>query len=239
TLLLLNGGLRIAETAFAYIRLCEPYYRVIVPTYPPIWDIDALTDGIIAILDMEGVQDFMVLGQSYGGMVAQVMIQRFPGRVSKCVLSSTGPLSAPLVQRVMLRFFLAVIPILPEKIVKNIYKKSLWQVLSIPETDLPFWKPFLDEIFDNRLTKDDVLSHFRTGADTLRKYGVGMQEPWRGEVLVIGGDKDPVSTDGDRRAMLNYYPQAKLIVIQGAGHTMAMHKPGEFIKHIRQFFDEL
>lgn len=237
TLLLLNGGLRIAETAFAYIELFEPYYRLIVPTYPPLWDIDELTDGIISILDLEGKQDFFVLGQSYGGMVAQVMLQRFPGRVTKCVLSSTGPLSATLVQKVLLHFFLAVIPALPEGAVKNLYKKSLLQVLSIPEERQSFWKAFLDETFDKRLTKDDVLSHFRTGADTITKYAFGMQNPWCGAALVIGGDKDPVSTDGDRRAMLEYYPHAKLKVIQGAGHTLAMQKPDIFLKAVIEFFN--
>ena len=106
TLLLLNGGLRVAETAFACIELFEPHYHVIVPTYPPLWSIDDLTNGILAILDAEQAQDVLILGQSYGGMVAQVMVQRFPARVRKLVLSSTGPLSPPGIQRIILKLVL-------------------------------------------------------------------------------------------------------------------------------------
>lgn len=235
TLLILNGGLRIAETAFAYIELFEPYYRVIVPTYPPIWSIDELTNGIINILDMKGEQEVLALGQSYGGMVAQVLVQRFPQRISKLVISGAGPLVAPIIQRVILNLLLALIPILPEKTVKSIYKNSLRRVISIPEESQSFWRSYLDEIFNKRLSKGDVLSHFRTGADTLKKYAFGMNEPWTGNVLVIGGEKDPVSTDGDRKAILEYYPHVKLKVIQGAGHTIAMQKPGEFFECIQKF----
>lgn len=236
TLLLLNGGLRVAETAFTYIELFEPHYRVIVPTYPPLCDIDDLTNGVRAILDEEQVDEFLLLGQSYGGIVAQVMVQRFPDRIKKLVLSSTGPLSAPIIQRVVLKTILAVAPLLPENLIKNLYKKSLFQILSISDDRLDFWKEYLDHIFDQNLTKTDVLGHFRTGADTLERYAYGMNQPWPGEVLVIGGENDPVSSEDDRNKISAYYPSTELKMILGAGHTIAMEKPDKYVKTIRDFF---
>jgi pimeloyl-ACP methyl ester carboxylesterase len=237
TLLLLNGGLRVAETAFSYIELFEPTYRIIVPTYPPLWSVDNLTDGIVAILDVEQVQDVLVLGQSYGGMVAQVLVQRFPTRIKKLVLSSTGPLSAPTIQRLVLRLILALAPLLPERAIKAVYKKSLLQILSIPDAQRDFWVAYLDEIFDLQLTNADVLSHFRTGADTLEKYAFGMADPWPGEVLVIGGENDPVSSEDDRNKIVAYYPRARLSIVSGAGHTVAMQKPGEYAQIVNGFFE--
>jgi pimeloyl-ACP methyl ester carboxylesterase len=237
-LLLLNGGLRIAETAFAYVELFESDCRVLVPTYPPLRSVDDLTDGIVAILDAEHVQDELLLGQSYGGMVAQVMVQRFPKRVTKLVLSGAGPLSPPKAQRAILKLILAVAPLLPEKTVKNVYKKSISQVLSIPGDRRDFWQAYLDHLFDERLTKADVLSHFRTGEDTLDKYAYGMQDPWPGDVLVLGGENDPVSSDQDRSEIVAYYPNTTLKVIGGAGHTIAMQRPDEFAKSIKSFFDD-
>lgn len=239
TLLLLNGGLRIAETAFTYIDLFEPFYRVIVPTYPPLWSIDDLTDGIVSILDTEQAQEVLILGQSYGGMVAQVMVQRFPSRVKKVVLSSTGPLSAPAIQRVMLKIILAIVPLLPGGMVKTIYKKSISQILSIPADRQDFWREYLDRIFDVRLSKADVLSHFRTGADALDKYAFGTNEPWAGPILIIGGENDPVSSDEDRGKIAAYYPNTSLSIVGGAGHTIAMEKPEEYGEIVRRFFDDL
>jgi pimeloyl-ACP methyl ester carboxylesterase len=240
TLLLLNGGLRIAETAFAYVQLFEPTYRVIVPTYPPLWDIDEIVDGIAAILEQEHVQDVLVLGQSYGGMVAQVMVQRYPTRVKKLVLSSTGPLLAPRLQRVVLMLILVIAPFLPGRIMKNIYKKSISQILSVSESQRDFWQAYLDQIFEERLSKADVLSHFRTGKDTLKKYGYDRADadPWPGEVLVIGGENDPVSTETDRKKIVAFYPNARLEIVSGAGHAIVLSKPDEYAASIKAFFDE-
>lgn len=239
TLLFLNGGLRIAETAFTYVQLFEPTYRIIVPTYPPLWDIDEIVEGIVAILEQEKVQDVFVVGQSYGGMVAQVMVQRYPTRIKKLVLSSTGPLSAPRLQRMVLAFILAIAPILSDRTVKNFYKKSIFQVLSVPDSQRDFWRTYLDQIFEDGLSKADVLSHFRTGEDTLKKYGydrVGAN-PWSGEVLVIGGEDDPVSSETDRNKMVAFYPNTRLEIVSGAGHAIVLSKPNEYVASIKAFFD--
>jgi len=239
-LLFLNGGLRIAETAFAYVQLFEPHYRVVVPTYPSLWDIDEIVDGIVAILEQEEIQEVFVLGQSYGGMVAQVMVQRYPTRINKLVLSSTGPLSAPRIQRMVLSLILAFAPMLPNRMVKNLYKKSILQILSVPESKQGFWKAYLDEIFEDRLSKADVLSHFRTGEDSLKKYGynrAGIYH-WSREVLVIGGEDDPVSSEEDRNTIIAFYPNTTLEVVSYAGHAVVLSQPDEYLARVKGFFDE-
>jgi pimeloyl-ACP methyl ester carboxylesterase len=198
---------------------------------------DELLDGIGAILDAEGARAVLVLGQSYGGQVAQALVQRCPSCVTKLVLSSTGPLAASALQRAILRILLALLPLLPEKTVLALYKKSLLGILSMPDERRAFWQAYLDHIFETRLAKGDVLSHFRTGADALAKYAYGKRDPWPGEVLVLGGEKDAVSSERDRAQVLDYYPNARLAVLPGAGHTPAMEKPGEFAAAVREFFD--
>ena len=136
-----------------------------------------------------------------------------------------------------MKFILALLPLLPENTIKTIYKKSLVRILSIPDHQRAFWKDYLDEIFDLYLCKADVLSHFRTGADTLDKYAFGIQQPWPGDVLVIGGENDPVSSDADRRGMIDHYPNARMNVIPSAGHTPVMEKPDEYLAAVRAFFD--
>jgi pimeloyl-ACP methyl ester carboxylesterase len=107
----------------------------------------------------------------------------------------------------------------------------------MPDEQREFWKHYLDHVFDLYLSKADVLSHFRTGADTLKKYTFGIKEPWPGDVLVIGGENDPVSSDADRNDMVAYYPNASLKIIPGAGHTVAMEKPDEYAQSVTGFFD--
>jgi hypothetical protein len=65
-LLVLSGGLRVAEATFGLIQMFEDTCRVIAPTYPPLNTMGEIVDGIAAILDAEQVSDVFVLGQSYG-----------------------------------------------------------------------------------------------------------------------------------------------------------------------------
>jgi pimeloyl-ACP methyl ester carboxylesterase len=238
-ILLLHGGLRIAETAFAYIELFEGDYRVIAPTYPPLSNIDELTDGLAGLLDAEGLDRVLVLTQSYGGMVGQVFAQRFPGRVRKLALGGTGPLGGNPIQEFVLKIMLILAPRLSERRLKAIYRWGIDRVLALPEGDKLSWEAYLDEIFNQRLTGEHVLSHFRTSADTLEKYAFGRigSSCYQGPVLIISGGNDPVVSQADREALERFYPQAKCVIISGAGHTLAMAAPGDYHAAVNSFFE--
>jgi pimeloyl-ACP methyl ester carboxylesterase len=236
-LLVLPGGLRIAEHAFGYIELFESIYRVITPTYPHLNSIDEVTDGVIAILDAESAQSVYVLGQSAGGVVAQVLVQRFPSRVKKLILSSTSPLKMPKWKTAFLWICNTVIPLLPKEMATNLYKNMIGQVMDIPKIQMAFWETYLSELFSKRLTKADVISHFRTGKDAIQKYGYDKPgvEAWSSEVLILGGEKDPVSTESDRKVMAAFYPHSKVYVIQGTGHTPAISEPDKYAEIVNHF----
>jgi len=240
TLLLLTGGLRIAETARAYIQMFEDAYRVIAPTYPPLRTMDGIVDGVAAILDAEQVREAFVLGQSYGGAVAQVFVRRHPSRVRKLVLSGTVPLTASRAKEVLLGLLLAIAALLPERMVMSVYKGIVSPLITVQESERAFWDAYLDELFERRLTKADALSHLRTLQNAAKKYAYAQGEKcsWGGGVLVIGGDNDPASTEKSRRKMLEIYPQAQIHIIAGGGHTVAMSEPREYAVAVKGFLDK-
>jgi len=170
TLLLLPGGLRRAETAFPQIRMFEGTHRLITPGYPPATKIDQIVAGVVGILDREGVRRASVLGQSYGGMVAQVLIRSHPERVERLVLSSSGPLRGSRGMTTLLSVLTALAAVLPGPAVKGFYQWSLRRILSVPESESRFWRVYLEELFSLHLSKPDVLSHFLTGQDVLRRH---------------------------------------------------------------------
>ena len=59
-ILFLNGGLRIAESAYQYIKIFCGDYRVIVPTYPPIHNVDDIVIGINEILQKEHINSTLL-----------------------------------------------------------------------------------------------------------------------------------------------------------------------------------
>ncbi len=237
TLLLLHGGLRVAETAFAYVELFEDTYRVLVPTYPPVMHIDDILAGLAAMLEAEQVPSAHVLGQSYGGFVAQAFARRNPERVQRLVLSSTGPLSA-LTNFQRFQFALGrQLFRLPERWLLGIYKRALSSILSVATDEREFWQAYLDEIFARPGSKAEVLSTYLTTEDALSTYGLPAGQPsdWTGAVLIIGGTGDRASTEADRRRLNALYPQARVILIAEGGHTVALRKPKEYAAAVKEF----
>ncbi len=55
------------------------------------WTLDTFADDVVRLCDALGIARPIVLGQSFGGFVAQRYIARHPGHAAKVVLSSTSP----------------------------------------------------------------------------------------------------------------------------------------------------
>ena len=89
--LLLPGGAGIASGWLDLTPALHPGYRVLAVDYPPgPTTLDELADGLIAILDAEHIDTTHVVGQSAGGMLAEILSQRAPTRVWSLALTSTG-----------------------------------------------------------------------------------------------------------------------------------------------------
>ena len=58
---------------------------------PSEWTLDTWADDVVRLSDALGLVKPIVLGQSFGGFVAQRYIARHPGHASKVILSSTSP----------------------------------------------------------------------------------------------------------------------------------------------------
>ena len=239
-LLLLPGGLRVAEATFSFIQMFEDTYRVIAPTYPPLGTMGDVVDGIAAVLDAEQVSEVFVLGQSYGGAVAQVMVQRYPSRVKKVVLSGTAPLIVVRWKKVLNSLLLAIATLLPGQIVMSIFRRGVSSVVTAQESESAFWEAYLDELFRRRLTKADILSHFQTSRDAQTKYVYtrGEKRSWSGDVLVIWGESDHLRTERGRRGILDIYPQAQIHIIAGGGHTVAISEPVKYAAAVKGFLDK-
>jgi pimeloyl-ACP methyl ester carboxylesterase len=207
-LLTLPGGLRVAEAAFSLIQMFEDTFRLIVPTYPPLGTMDEIVDGVAAILNKEQVLEAFVLGQSYGGTVAQVLIQRYPSRVNKVVMSIFRRLISSVVtvqesERVFWEAYL-----------KELFRRRLTKA----------------DILSHFQTSRDAQSKYA--------YAKGEKSSWSGDVLVIWGESDHLRTERGRRGMLEIFPQAQIHVIAGGGHTVGMSKPEKYAAAVKEFYDK-
>jgi len=144
-LLILVGGLRVADAAYRAITILKTDRRVIIPSYPPLMTMSALTDGMVGLLQALHLERVDVLSGSFGGMVAQALIQRHPGHIRNVVLSSTGLMTESAIRQRIMR-------LLPDWVVRCLTERRLFSIINPPVIEKPFWRAYLKELFAERLT---------------------------------------------------------------------------------------
>lgn len=226
--LLLGGALGRAEFTFGVVDALQDAVRVLAPDYPPARSLRALTDGLTALLDAEGVRRVHVVGGSFGGVVAQAFARAHPERVASLVLSHTG---AP--DRAAGRgWAVRALHLLPARLLRALLRRRLRSTLRDAD---PFWMRQFDETIA-ALTKQDVLSRVALAAEFGARYG-DAPVPRRPlyPVLIVEADDDPLFPPKKRAALHALYPDAQVHVFRGTGHAAAVLHPAEYADVIRRF----
>jgi lipase len=239
TILWLVGGLRVADAAYRSIPLLEDGFRIIAPTYPPLHTMSALCDGLAALLDANGVERAHILSGSFGGMVAQAFVRRHPSRADRVVLSTTTALDAQAAERY--RQQAAMIAAAPPELATESSKAYFVQMIAPPDDERAFWTAYVDELFSERLTQDDLLSTVVCMLDFAENVSLAPDDlaGWPGRMLIIES-QDDATFDADARARLRaLYPGARVHTFAAGGHSPATTQRETFFALVRQFFAQM
>jgi pimeloyl-ACP methyl ester carboxylesterase len=224
--LLLGGALGVAEFAFQQIRLLEPHFRVLAPDYPPVQTLAELTGGLLALLDAEDIRRVHVVGGSFGGLVAQVLVRQAPECVISLVLSHTG---APDARR---RRASKLVGLLPAPLLRAALKARLGRTLAAAD---PFWRRYFAGAV-GKLSRADILSRIRIqeefGAESWRANDL---TTWPGRVLVVEAADDPLFDPAAQEGLRALYPSAHVHQFQGTGHAAAILRPEEYAAVVTRF----
>jgi len=237
-LLILPGLLGFGEMSFQHIRAFENDYRVIAPSYPvEIATVKQLVDGVVAILDAEGIQRAHVLGGSYGGMVAQCLVRRYPQRVTSLVLSHTG---GPKPDRAATnRRFITLLRLLPMNLLRLMLKGTTCKSLRDAPEQIPFWEAYSHEMIA-RLSKADLISRYQVAIDFDASSAFTPDDltDWPGRIQILEGDNDPIAEAPAREALKTLHPQARVHTFHGSGHVASIAKLDEYVAVIKSFLKE-
>lgn len=240
-LLLIHGGGGDAESMFRYFIALAPHFRIIVPSIPTALDnMSAITDGLIALFDREGIERGHVYGPSLGGMVAQVFAAHHSDRVSKCIFSHTSlpqPEQAARMHKARLPLRLMPVALFRWQILHNLGKNLKDDIPDITSDEAAFWMARFRNIFGNKLSKADILASVDLQIDFHQQIDL-TTSPLRNDaerVMLIFHENDAGFGEEVQDAMQTFYVGAHSHRLPLYGHLGSAVRADEVIELIKLF----
>jgi pimeloyl-ACP methyl ester carboxylesterase len=228
TLLFLHGMGGWYDIWFQQIDYFQSRYRVISVAYPPVHAMHQLANGVVAVLDAEGVRQAVVIGSSMGGYLAQYLAAYYPQRVAKVSLGNTFPpnneiqrTNGPLVK---------LLTFLPEWLVMKQMHRQYSQVVIPASGNAPVAKAFLLSLLGDKVTKETLLARYHCITDYFDN-----PIPDSIPVQVIESDNDPLITPSLREALKQRYKQAKVVTLHQQGHFPYLSHPLQYNQVLEDF----
>ena len=196
-----------------------------------------LTDGIAGILDAENIQRAHIMGGSFGGIVAQCFVRKYPKRVVKLILSHT---IGPKPERVKRTRRAAIILLLfPLFLIRFLFKRETTKLLDAEHAEYEFWQAYLQEEI-LRLNKKAIMNILKRGIDFDQHYAFKSEDlkDWPGNILIIEAADDPLARQDSSKTLKALYPRAKVHSFHGTGHAASILKPEEYRSAITNFLKE-
>ncbi len=227
-LVLVHGYLGGSEQWVEQIAHLSANFDVIAPSLPGYGDapdlpacdrIGQMADAVITLLDQLGVAEFILLGHSMGGMIAQEMAAKVGKRVRRLILYGTGPVG-----------------LLPDRFETIEVSRDRLRVDGVERT--------ARRIAATWLREGEAAQGFalvaRIGAQASAQAalaGLDAMAHWDGRsalgtlkmpTLVLWGERDRSYSWAQVEMLWKTLPDAELAVMPGAAHAAHLEKPELF-----------
>ncbi len=233
TILFIHGMGGAYNLWWQQVEYFQDDYKIITFSLPP--EIDNLEDaanGIIEILNKEGINELYVAGTSMGGYIAQYLANIMPEKIEKLVLSNTFPPNTLLEKQNKSR--IKIVPYLPEIVIHKFaglqLRNSILPAAKHPELLAEFLPalPFSKKQFVNR-------SYIVFDKFTPRP---GNYEIKRIQKLIIESDNDPLVDKLLREQLKETYNDAMVYTFHGEGHFPYINAAEKYNSVLKRFFDQ-
>ncbi|MHB8644084.1 MAG: alpha/beta fold hydrolase [Gaiellaceae bacterium] len=201
---------------------------------PAEWRVDRWIDDLLAFCAALGIEQPILLGQSFGGVVALGAAARYPDFAAKLIVSSS--LAKFRLDRALVMFERlggAEARTVAERHFTELTDETFDEFMRVC---LPLYNPtpWDPDVRARVILKREVGQHFFRGEGfTLDLFPElpGIRCP----TLVLAGELDPITPVADAEEIAAAIPGARLEVFAGAGHGVFRDQPEKAIAMIREF----
>lgn len=251
TVVLLVGGLGISDAFYNLFTGFAKSFTVLTFDYPAeTCRNSVLADGILAFIRTLGLNKVFFVGQSYGGLLAQVIAKRHPENVAGLVLSNTGCLDADMAEetkRPMLQMReglkksvlltrLVPVSLLRGKLLKRMDKHLLHCT--------PDEKMYLTELYKfmfAKLTNKHERNMCSLMIDLENETDIGKSDYayLDKKVLLLLSEDDQTFGDLIKQALIEMMPNPVINTGISGGHLALLLKTDLYIRTVTEFIDNI
>jgi pimeloyl-ACP methyl ester carboxylesterase len=203
---------------------------------------EAFVNDIEGFREAIGLESFILVGHSMGGLNAVTYAARHPSQVRALVLVDVGPESAREGVENIVRFTRGPDMLEFDEFVEMAHRfnprRSLDNIRDrmrhrLKQTDSGKWT----WKFDSRFRDKD--SDLRIGSD------ISNDDTWKlfrsvaTPTLLVRGAESDVLTQEIAERVVREMPNARLVLVPGAGHSVPGDNPDDFTRAVREFIDEV
>lgn len=200
------------------------------------YSIHEQADLVEAVWEHLDIGDTALVAHDYGVSVAQELLARDPGRITRTALLNGGlyaDLHRPILAQRLLHSRIG--PLLARLTDEKRFTANLRSVLARPVPDElvhEMWTSVIREKGHHLAPRllsyiDDRRVHFRRWSDSLEQYG--------GPLLFVWGPEDPVSGAHVLERLRRRRPDAAFTVLDGVGHYPQAEAPEETARALAAF----
>lgn len=250
TLILFAGGLGIGDGFYRHFLELAKHYSVITFNYSKDFRTNAdLAQSFALLIQKLHLKKVYLVGQSYGGFIAQIIAKRYPQLITGMILSNTSTLTPhmdeaakenlmPMLKKaekyIKLDKFLPL-PLL-KPLLKSGVKKKCKDMPSEKTTELTF---LMDLFFGHctnahLLLMDTLLADLKNECDLMSEDFVS----YKNEVLLLLSDDDTTFVPSSKKALIEIMPSPVVNTSIKGGHLAGFVEFDNYLHAIISFINE-
>ena len=199
-----------------------------------------MTDDAIAVLDALGWERAHIFGASLGGIIAQRIALRHPGRVLSVTSAMAMPSDAVGIRGGRYVRFGLLARLARAKVPEGRDGDIQFSLMLAREVASPAYP------FDEDAAREWIEREADSGARDTKAQSRQVGAPWHGPklrqlhkpVLVLHGDRDPILRVSAARATAKAIDGARLVILPGVGHDLPAPLWPQIAREARQLADQ-